>query len=72
MQFHERDSGQQITAEVPFVLSPFMIDGVAGSLYLRHMGPYVAAGDLVIGAFRGAYESTVLLAPERSVPEPRD
>ncbi|GAA1233351.1 hypothetical protein [Pseudonocardia alaniniphila] len=68
MQFHELDSGQQVTAEVPFVLSPFMIDGVAGSLYLRHMGPYVAAGDLVIGAFRGAYESTVLLAPEPSVP----
>ncbi|WP_433286326.1 hypothetical protein ACQPZQ_30125 [Pseudonocardia sp. CA-142604] len=68
IQFHELDSGQQITAEVPFVLSPFMIDGVAGNLYLRHMGPYVAAGDLVIGAFRGAYESTVLLAPEPSVP----
>jgi hypothetical protein len=72
MQFHEPDTGQQFTAEVPFVLSPFMIDGAAGNLYLRHMGPYVAAGDVVIGAFRGACESTVLLAPEPSVPDPRD
>jgi hypothetical protein len=72
MPFHEPDSGQQITAQVPFVLSPFMIDGAAAGIYLRHMGPHVPAGDVVIGARRGACESTVLLAPQPSVPDPHD
>ncbi len=31
MPFRDRDSGQQTTAQVPFVLSPFIIDGAAAS-----------------------------------------
>jgi hypothetical protein len=49
---------------VPFVLSPYMIDGAAASVAVRHMGPAVPAGDVVISASRGAYQSTALLAPE--------
>ena len=64
MPFHDRDTGQQVTAQVPFVLSPFIIDGAAASVVVRHMGPGVATGDVVIGASRRACQSTALLAPE--------
>jgi hypothetical protein len=64
MPFRDRDSGQQVTAQVPFVLSPFMIDGGAASVGVRHMAPGVPAGDVVISASRGARSNTVLLAPE--------
>jgi hypothetical protein len=64
MPFHDRDTGQQVTAQVPFVLSPFIIDGAAASVAVRHMGPGVPTGDVVIGASRRACESAALLAPE--------
>jgi hypothetical protein len=65
MPFRDRDSGQQVTAQVPFVLSPFIVDGAAASLAVRHMGPGVPARDVVISASRdGACQSTALLAPE--------
>ena len=70
MPFHDRDSGGQVTAQVPFVLSPFMIDGAAASVAVRHMGPGVPAGDVVIGAIRGACQSTALLAPEAATDRP--
>ena len=66
MPFRDRDSGQQTTAQVPFVLSPFIIDGAAASVSVRHMGPDVSAQDVVINVRRGASGNTVLLAPEPS------
>jgi hypothetical protein len=63
MPFRDQDSGRQVSAQVPFVLSPYIIDGAAASVAVRHMGPGVPAGDVVISASRGAYQSTALLAP---------
>jgi hypothetical protein len=71
MPFRDQDSGRQVSAQVPFVLSPFMIDGAAASVAVRHMGPAVPAGDVVISASRGAYQSTALLAPEPPEHGPR-
>jgi hypothetical protein len=67
MPFHDRDTGQRVTAQVPFVLSPFIIDGAAASVVVRHPGPGVATRDVVIGASRRACQSTALLAPEGRV-----
>ena len=64
MPFRDHDSGQQVTAQVPYVLSPYIVDGAAASLAVRHMGPGVPAGDVVISVSRGACQSTALLAPE--------
>jgi hypothetical protein len=71
MPFRDQDSGRQVSAQVPFVLSPFMVDGAAASVAVRHMGPAVSAGDVVISASRGAYQSTALLAPEPPEHGPR-
>jgi hypothetical protein len=64
MPFRDQDSGRQISAQVPYVLGPYMIDGAAASVAVRHMGPDVPVGDVVISASRGAYQSTALLAQE--------
>jgi hypothetical protein len=61
--FRDQDSGRQVEVHVPFVLSPYVIDGAAASVAVRHMGPGVPDGDVVISASRGAYQSTALLAP---------
>jgi hypothetical protein len=71
MPFRDQDSGQEVTAQVPFVLSPFIIDGAAASVAVRHTGPGVTAGDVVISASRGARQNTVLLAPEPPAQFPR-
>jgi hypothetical protein len=71
MPFREQDSGQQVTAQVPFVLGPYMIDGAAASLAVRHMGPGVPDRDVVISASRGAYQSTAVLGPEQPTHRPR-
>jgi hypothetical protein len=70
MPFRDQDSGQQITARVPFVLGPYIIDGVAASVAVRHMGPDVPARDVVISTSRGACQSTALLAPEPPAHDP--
>jgi hypothetical protein len=64
MPFRDHESGLQVTAQVPYVLSPYIIDGAAASLAVRHMGPGVPATDVVISVSRGACQSTALLAPE--------
>jgi hypothetical protein len=64
MPFRDQDSGQQITAQVPYVLGPYVIDGTAASVAVRHMGPGVPARDVVISMSHGACQSTALLAPE--------
>jgi hypothetical protein len=64
MPFRDQDSGRQVSAQVPYVLGPYMIDGAAASVAVRHMGPDVPVGDVVISASRGAYQSTALLAQE--------
>ncbi|WP_433292714.1 hypothetical protein ACQPZQ_05650 [Pseudonocardia sp. CA-142604] len=66
MPFHDRDSGRQVTAQVPFVLGPYLIDGAAASVAVRHMGPDVPSQDVVIGASRGGYQSAAVLVPEAS------
>jgi hypothetical protein len=71
MPFRDQDSGQQVTASVPFVLSPFLVDGAAASIHVRHMGPGAPVQDVVINARRGARSNTVLLAPERAEGEDR-
>lgn len=62
MPFLDQESGRRVTAQVPLVLSPFMIDGMAASVGVRHMCPDTPAGDVVISANRGASSNTVVLA----------
>jgi hypothetical protein len=64
MPFRDRESGQQVTTRVPFVLSLFMVDGAAADLLVRHMAPDLPAGDVVIGMRRGARPNVALFAPE--------
>ncbi|HEY6797866.1 MAG TPA: hypothetical protein VI248_24585 [Kineosporiaceae bacterium] len=61
MPFYDRSRGQQVLAQVPFVLSPFIIDGAAASVAVRHPGPGVASGSVVISASLGAFANTALL-----------
>jgi hypothetical protein len=63
MAFLDRASGQQVSAPVPFLLSPFLIDGAAADVSVRHMTPDVPAHDVVIAVDRGGcWNSAVLLA----------
>jgi hypothetical protein len=71
MPFLDRHAGQLVTAQVPVVLSPFMIDGAAATVLVRHMGPD-APRNGVISASRGAHPNTVLLADNPGQPSPRD
>lgn len=64
MPFRDRESGQQVTTRVPFVLSLFMVDGAAAGVLARHMTPGLPDGDAVIGMRRGARPNAVLFAPE--------
>jgi hypothetical protein len=48
MPFRDLESGELVTAQVPSVFSPFMIDGVVADVGVRHMPPVVLAGDVVI------------------------
>jgi len=66
MPFRDRYSGQQTATQLPFVLSPFIIDGAAASVHVRHMGPDVSAQDVAINVRLGACPNTVLLASELS------
>lgn len=63
MPFRDRESGQQVTRSVPFVLSLFMVDRAAAGVLARHMTPDLPAGDAVIGMRHGARPNAVLLAP---------
>jgi hypothetical protein len=62
MPFLDQDSGQQVTAQVPYVLSPFVIDGAAASVLVRHTTPSAPMRDVVIDTRLGARDNTVLLA----------
>jgi len=70
MPFYDRDTGGQVTAQVPFVLGPYLIDGAAASVAVRHMGPDVPSRDVVISASRGGYQSAALLVPEAATDRP--
>jgi hypothetical protein len=70
MPFHDRDSGRQVTAQVPFVLGPYLIDGAPASVAVRHMGPDVPSQDVVIGASRGGYQSAAVLVPDSATDRP--
>lgn len=65
MPFLDRASGQQVTAQVPFLLSPFVIDGAAADVSVRHMTPDVPAYDVVISVDRGGCWNTVVLLADR-------
>jgi uncharacterized circularly permuted ATP-grasp superfamily protein len=72
MPFLDRESGRQVTAQVPFVLSPFMIDGAAASVGVRHMSPDAVARDVVISVSRGARSNTVVLTEGHPPHRPTD
>jgi hypothetical protein len=67
MQFIDQDSRQTVEARVPFVLSPFMIDGAAASVGVRHLGPDAPSRDVVISVSRGARSNAVVLTGRRPV-----
>lgn len=61
MPFFDQVSGQQVVARVPFLLSPFLIDGAAADVSVRHMTPDTPTGDVVISVDRGGCWNTVVL-----------
>ncbi|GAA3102552.1 hypothetical protein GCM10010464_77540 [Pseudonocardia yunnanensis] len=63
MSYLDHGSGQQVTARVPFVLSPFVIDGAAAGVWVRHTTPDARNRQTVIDTRLGAHPNTVLLAP---------
>jgi hypothetical protein len=65
MPFLDQVTGQQVSAQVPFLLSPFMIDGAAADVSVRHMTPDVPAHDVVIAVDRGGCWNTVVLLADR-------
>jgi hypothetical protein len=44
----ESRSGQQVTAQAPYALGPFVIDGAAASVRVRHTTPGAPTRDVVI------------------------
>jgi hypothetical protein len=67
MQFIDQESRRTVEAPVPFVLSPFMIDGAAASVGVRHLGPDAPCRDVVISVSRGARSNAVVLTDRRPV-----
>ncbi|MFF9002011.1 hypothetical protein ACF1GW_18890 [Streptomyces achromogenes] len=63
MRFRCAD-GARTTARVPFVLSPFLLNGHAAGAHVRHPSPGTAPGAPVNTA-AGAVSNTVLLLPDR-------
>ncbi|MEU2435468.1 hypothetical protein ABZ595_04620 [Streptomyces rubradiris] len=61
MHFRSADGARE-TARVPFVVSPFLVDGRAAGAYVRHGSPETAPGAPVNTA-AGAVSNTVLLLP---------
>lgn len=61
MPFLDRESGRRVAKRVPFVLSPYMIDGAVSDIGVRHTGPDTPAGDVVISVSNGARSNTVVL-----------
>jgi hypothetical protein len=70
MPFLDQESGQQASASVPFLLSPFLVDGAAADVSVRHMLPDVPTGDVVIAVDRGGCWNTVVLRADRPAPLP--
>jgi len=68
MPFRDQCSGQQVTAQVPFVLGPFVIDGAAASVWVRHTTPADPNQNVVIDTRLGARPNTVLLARSSTGP----
>ncbi|MGW1599941.1 hypothetical protein [Streptomyces eurythermus] len=62
MHFRSVD-GARDTARVPFVVSPFLLNGRTAGAYVRHAGPETAPGAPVNTA-AGAVSNTVLLLPD--------
>ncbi|MEU7085289.1 hypothetical protein [Streptomyces achromogenes] len=63
MHFRNLD-GARTTARVPFVLSPFLLDGTAAGAYVRHASPGTDVG-APVNTGAGAVSNTVLLLPAR-------
>lgn len=61
MPFLDRESGRQVNVRVPYVLSPYMIDGAASDVGVRHAGPESPVGDVVISVSKGGRSNAVVL-----------
>jgi hypothetical protein len=64
--FLDRDSGRQVTADVPYVISPYMVDGGAADVAVRHMAPSAPAEDVVISVSQGGRSNTAVLMADPS------
>jgi hypothetical protein len=62
MPFLDRDTGRRVTSRVSYVVSPYMINGAASDVGVRHMGPDTEGRDVVISVNRGARSNAVVLA----------
>jgi hypothetical protein len=62
MSFLDRESSEQVTEPVPFLLSPFLIDGKAADVSVRHMTPDAPDHDVVIAVDRGGCWNTVVFS----------
>jgi hypothetical protein len=65
LTFLDRESGEQVDASVPFLLSPFLIDGAAADVSVRHMTPDVPDHDVIISVDHGGCWNTVVLLADR-------
>jgi hypothetical protein len=61
LSFTHRETGEVRTADVRFVLGPFVFGGQAAGLFVRHSAPGTGA---VLNAVRGAFPNTALLAAD--------
>jgi hypothetical protein len=66
MPFLDRSSGRQVTADVPYVVSPYMVDGAASDVAVRHMAPSAPAEDVVISVSQGGRSNTAVLMPDHA------
>jgi hypothetical protein len=62
LDFVHRVSGEPLTADVPFVLGPFIFAGRPSGVLVRHAAP---EGGLVLNAHHGAIMNTALLVDQR-------
>ncbi|MFG3009636.1 hypothetical protein ACGFZB_04100 [Streptomyces cinerochromogenes] len=70
MRFRSRD-GARAAARVPFVLSPFLVDGRVAGAYVRHPGPGAHSAVEPVNTAAGAVSNTVLLLPDAEGRPPR-
>lgn len=70
MRFRSLD-GARAAARVPFVLSPFLVDGRVAGAHVRHPGPGTHSAAEPVNTAAGAVSNTVLLLPDTARRPPR-